>query len=133
MVASEHLFGVAHAFKNQLNETAKTFACLFDLPEADHHLLEGLGYPEAAKAFLHFLFFESGVYFGEVKRRYSLTQEVVGKQGVSFTNYHLTAYRKLPQIFEVLILGSFVSFYLALLHEVDPAQIPWVDYFKAKL
>ena len=82
---------------------------------------------------MHFLFFESGVYFGEVKRRYSLTQEVVGKQGVSFTNYHLTAYRKLPQIFEVLILGSFVSFYLALLHEVDPAQIPWVDYFKTEL
>jgi hypothetical protein len=40
---------------------------------------------------------------------------------------------KLEQIFEVLVLGEYVSFYLSMLYDIDPAPIPWVDYFKKKL
>ena len=40
---------------------------------------------------------------------------------------------RLGQVFEVLALGSFLSLYLAVLYDVDPSVIPWVDYFKQKL
>jgi glucose/mannose-6-phosphate isomerase len=133
LVASEHLVGSAHAFKNQLNENAKTFACLFDLPELNHHLMEGLTNPTQAKKLLHFVFLESEVYSREVKIRYPLTQEVVKKNGVGFEIYQTRFPRKLPQILEILALGSLVSFYLALLYDLDPSPIPWVDYFKKAL
>ena len=133
LVASEHLVGAAHAFKNQLNENSKTFATLFDLPELNHHLMEGLSHPSCLKDNLKFLFLESEYYTKEVQLRYPITQEVVEKQGIDSISYSFKEKRKLPQIFESLILGSYISFYLAMLNGEDPAPIPWVDYFKSKL
>ena len=133
LIASEHLLGVSHAFKNQLNENAKTFALLFDIPELNHHLLEGLRNPAEAKKFLHFIFLESDLYSKEVKLRYPITREVVEKQEVETSIYKLHSNKKLNQIFEELVFGSYVNFYLAMLYELDPAPIPWVDYFKEKL
>lgn len=133
LVASEHLIGVTHAFKNQLNENAKTFSLLFDIPELNHHLLEGLRNPAEVKRFLNFVFFESDLYSKEVKLRYPITREVVEKQEVETSVYKLHSNKKLDQIFEELIFGSFANLYLAVLYEINPAPIPWVDYFKAKL
>ncbi len=133
LISSEHLFGVTHAFKNQLNENSKTFALLFDIPELNHHLLEGLRNPAEVRKFLHFIFFESDLYTKEVKLRYPLTREVVEKQEVETSIYKLNSNKKLNQIFEELIYGSFVNLYLAILYEIDPSPIPWVDYFKERL
>jgi len=133
LFASEHLLGIAHAFKNQLNENSKAFSLLFDIPEANHHLMEGLRNPAEAKEFFHFLFLESDLYSKEVLKRYPITKEVVEKNEVSLSSYTLRSKKKLNQIFEILALGSFVSFYLAMLYDLDPTPIPWVDYFKEKL
>lgn len=133
LIASEHLIGVTHAFKNQLNENSKTFSLLFDIPELNHHLMEGLRNPAEAKKFLHFVFFESDLYSKEVKLRYPLTREVVEKQEIATDIYKLNSNKKLKQIFEELIFGSFVNLYLAVLYGIDPSPIPWVDYFKEQL
>ncbi len=133
LIASEHLFGVAHAFKNQLNENAKTFSLLFDIPELNHHLMEGLKNPSQAREILKFLFFESNLYSDGVNKRYPLTREVIEKNGYPYNLYPLRSSTKLEQVFEVLALGSFVSFYLAYLYQEDVSKIPWVDYFKEKL
>ena len=133
IVSSEHLLGVSHVFKNQLNETSKTYSNLFDLPELNHHLLEGLKLPPKSKEVLHFLFLYSKLYTDRVAKRYSITQEVVGKNSVSYSQYPLKSETKFEQVLEILCLGSFISFYLAKLSGVDPSEIPWVDYFKKKL
>ena len=133
LLASEHLVGIAHAFKNQLNENAKTFSLLFDIPEMNHHLLEGLGNPHRARELLNFVLLESELYSEEIKKRYPITREVIEKNGVETCLYKVRAEKKLDQIFEVLVLGSFVSLYLAILNDLDPTPIPWVDYFKSKL
>jgi glucose/mannose-6-phosphate isomerase len=133
LVSSEHLIGVSHVFKNQLNETSKTFSNLFDLPELNHHLLEGLKLPAKSKEVLHFLFLYSKLYTDRVVKRYPITQEVVEKNSVSHSLYTFSSNTKLEQIMELLCLGSFASFYLAVLSGTDPSEIPWVDYFKKKL
>ncbi len=131
--ASEHLVGIAHAFANQLNENSKTFSALFDLPEANHHLMEGLKFPANARELLTFLFVESKNYTPGVLKRYPITKEVLEKNGYPHATYTTTSEDKLEEIFEVLVLGSYVSFYLAMLNGVDPTPIPWVDYFKERL
>jgi len=133
MVASEHLVGVAHAVKNQLNETAKTFSGLFDLPELNHHLMEGLRNPAPIREHMKFLMFESELYDERIKMRYPITKEVLVKNEVNVIAYEVGARARLGQVFEVLALGSFLSLYLAVLYDVDPSVIPWVDYFKQKL
>lgn len=133
LIASEHLIGACHAFKNQLNENAKTFSLLFDIPELNHHLMEGLKNPSRGREIFKFLFFESDLYSEGVNKRYPLTQEVIEKNGYPFTIYPLRSETKLEQVFEILAFGSFTSFYLAFLYKEDLAKIPWVDYFKEKL
>lgn len=133
LIASEHLIGALHAFKNQLNEGSKTFSASFDIPELNHHLMEGLRNPAMAKEYLYFLFFESKLYSSRIQKRYPITREVVEKNEVDYGVYPLRSGKKIQQIFEVLSFGSFVHFYLAYIYGVDPLKIPWVDYFKEKL
>ena len=133
IVSSEHLIGSSHSFKNILNETSKTFSVLFDIPELNHHLMEGLRNPAEAKNYLKFVFIESDSYTPRVQKRYEITKEVVEKNDVDYITYQVSTTSKIEQIFEVVILGMFVSFYLSYLYGVDPSKIPWVDYFKEKL
>jgi len=133
IVASSHLLGIAHAFKNQVNENSKSFSLLFDIPELNHHLLEGLKNPALAKELYKFVFLESDIYDPDIFKRYKITQDVILKNEVGFEKYHLETITKLEQVFEILLLGSFVSFYLAMLYGIDPTPIPWVDYFKKEL
>ncbi|PIY59886.1 hypothetical protein COY95_04685, partial [Candidatus Woesearchaeota archaeon CG_4_10_14_0_8_um_filter_47_5] len=44
-VSAEFLFGNAHTARNQLHENAKQFGDMFEIPELNHHLLEGLRFP----------------------------------------------------------------------------------------
>jgi glucose/mannose-6-phosphate isomerase len=133
LVSSEHLFGVAHVFKNQINENAKTMALSFDIPELNHHLMEGLKNPTEAKELLHFVFLESKIYSKRVQKRYPLTMDVVNKNGYQHSSYTCEGISKLSQVFEVLALSSYLSFYLSEIYHEDASKIPWVDYFKEKL
>ncbi len=133
LVASEHLLGSVHAFKNQLNETAKTFSALFELPELNHHLLEGLQFPHDLANDIQFVFFESELYSDRVKKRYAITKEVLKKQRIDSLVYKVRSLDKLSQVLEVLTFGSFVQYYLALKNNVKMMEIPWVDYFKTEM
>lgn len=132
LFSSNWLAGNAHTFANQLNENAKTFAGWFLLPEANHHLMEGLVFPTAKKDLL-FVFFESGLDDEKIQKRIKLSQEAAKKSGISVVSHGLLEKSRLSQVFEFLTLGSYVSFYLAMLYGIDPTPIPMVDWFKKRI
>lgn len=131
LIGSEFLVGNLHAFQNQINESSKTFCSYFELPELNHHLMEGLANPKKNK--LIFFFVESDLYHPRNKKRYSLTKEVIRKNKIPFINYKLKSKDKFSQSLEFLSLSSLVSFYLSKLNRVNSIENPWVDYFKKKL
>jgi len=133
LVASEHLVGSTHVVTNQINESAKSFAASFDLPELNHHLMEGLSNPKALTRNMFFIFFESDFYHERVKKRYPLTKEVVEKNMIETYVYKSTGATPLKQAAEVILLGSYLQAYLALEYRENPLEIPWVDYFKKRL
>lgn len=133
LISSEHLKGPAHAFKNLLNETAKTFASTFDIPELNHHLLEGLMFPKTNPSTLHFVFLSSHNYHPEVQKRYLLTSQVVQKQNISTSILDFSGPNRLFDALSVVQTGAFVSFFLSQENEIDPGPVPWVDYFKDQL
>lgn len=130
---SEFLLGNTHVFSNQLNENAKNFATYFAIPELNHHLMEGLTWPKVASKLLEFLFIESDLYLSRNQARYTVTKKVIKRNGFDFVSYKAKEKTKIEQSFEILLFGSYISFYLALLNNLDPAAIPWVDYFKKEL
>jgi glucose/mannose-6-phosphate isomerase len=133
LVGSEFLIGSVHTFANQFNETAKTFATYFVLPELNHHLIEGLAFPKTNQRDLIFLLINSAFYLPKTQLRYQITEQVLVKNKIATLEYQPKSADKISQALEVLSLGSYVSFYLAILNKVDPSEIPCVDYFKKML
>lgn len=134
IVASEHLIGAAHVFNNQLNENAKHFSELREIPELNHHLMEGLAFPETNQQVLVFLFIFSHQYHPRNQIRFQVTKKVVEKNKVATKQLKIGAARsKLEEAFGLITLGGFIAFYTAMMHQLDPAPIPWVDFFKKKL
>lgn len=129
--ASEFLVGNARILRNQFNETSKSFSAFEDIPELNHHLMEGFVNPKDKKLITVFL--ESGLYSEVIKKRITLTKDVVSKNSVESLSYKVQASTKLAQMLEVLSFSGYLSLYLALLYGQDPSLIPWVDYFKEKL
>ncbi len=130
LVTSEHLKGAAHAVKNMFNENSKNFSVTFDLPELNHHLMEGLAFPKAAHQYLKFVFITSPKYHPDVKKRYPITQDVVSKQHYQYLTHELDAPSRFFEVMQFLQEGAYLSYCLALLNGIDPGPIPWVDYFK---
>ncbi len=133
VVASAHLAGNARALANQLNETAKSFAVPFEIPELNHHLMEGLLFPASNRGALLFLFIESPLYGARLRARYAATREVVARQAVAERTIAPRGDTPLAEALDALAFGSYLAFYLALRNGQDPAAIPWVDHFKARL
>lgn len=133
LVAAEFLAGNAHALRNHFCENSKNFASYLTLPDLNHFAMEGLSAPATLKKDLSFLFFESDLYNPRISRRIELTKEVVKKNGIEALAYKTTAATKLEQAFELLQFGMWLTFYLAILNQVNPAQITWVDWFKKEL
>jgi hypothetical protein len=133
VVASEHLAGNARALANLLNETAKSFAVPFEIPELNHHLMEGLALPASNPSSLAFLFLESGAYAPRTAARYAATREVVARQRIPDRTFAPARATPLDEALEALVFGSYVALYLALRSGQDPGAIPWVDHFKARL
>lgn len=132
-VASEHLSGNAHIAANQINENAKRFGGYFVVPEMNHHLMEGMPYPESNKNDIKFVLLESSLYDKRVQKRYEITKQVLDNKKIAFTSYQCQENKRLLQACEILVLGSYVSFYSAMLQGIDPTAIPLVDFFKAQL
>lgn len=130
-VAAEHLEGAVHVVQNQFNENGKTFAQYRVVPELNHHLMEGLRFPQENDKNLFFVLFNSGLYHHRTQRRVEITQQVLERAGIDSQVLDIDESTALEQVFEVITFGAFTNFYLAMLEGIDPAPIETVDFFKA--
>ncbi|OGV94685.1 hypothetical protein A3A66_01570 [Microgenomates group bacterium RIFCSPLOWO2_01_FULL_46_13] len=133
VITAEFLRGFGNGFANQINETAKLISDPRYIPELNHHLIEGLQRPESLNKNGLFLFVFSSLYSDPIKKRFTITKEVVEKQRLKTWWWELTGSGRLAQLLEAFTVSGFVTFYLALLYGTNPVEIPWVDYFKKRL
>ena len=133
LVGAEFLMGAVRVWRNQTHENAKQFALHFEIPELNHHLLEGMGFPKTNPKNLFFIFIKSGLYHPRNQKRIEITKKVLDGYKIKHLDIELSGKTKLMQVFELIQFGSFVTFYLSILNNLDPSPIPWVDYFKKKL
>jgi len=133
ITVAQHLEGAAHVFANQINENSKQYSEFRVIPEINHHLMEGLKFPQNNEHRLIYATFSSNLYLKSNQQRMILTQQVIEKNNLSYLDHQLTSPSKLTQAFELILLGSYTNYYLAMLNGQDPTPIPWVDWFKKQL
>lgn len=133
VVASGILGANAKIIANQINESAKNLATPYLIPEINHHLMEGLSLPSKSRRELMVLFLVSGSYSDLIQKRFKVTAQVLNRQRVNFEFYQINSGSHLGDALATLCFGSWLSFYLAVLNGVNPAIVPFVDYFKKEM
>ncbi len=131
VIGAEHLSGNTQILRNQFNETSKTFSTNFLVPDLNHHLMEGLKFPSDDSLF--FLIFNSPNYSPKIKKRIELTLQVIKDNGHEAHEFMASGQTLYDDFLEVLIYGNYLSLFLALRYDQNPAINPWVDWFKEKL
>ena len=131
VIGAEHLTANALIVRNQFNETSKTFSSFYIVPDLNHHLMEGLAFPKESK--LLFMMLNSDNFSAKNGKRMSLTKEVIEKNGHEVFEYKTKGANIYEDFMEVLAYGSYLTLYLGLLNQQNPAINPWVDWFKEEL
>ncbi len=129
--AAEHLSGNGQILRNQFNETSKTFSDYYLVPDLNHHLMEGLQFPQPSQ--LSFILLNTKNYSPKIKRRMELTLDVVKQNNQDIYEFTTEGQTIYDDVLEVIAYGSYLTLFLALYYDQNPAVNPWVDYFKAEL
>lgn len=124
---------VAFRWKTQLNENSKTCAFSECMPELNHNAVVGYGFPSwlAQKAFVVML--RSPSLHPRVLTRYRVTGELLADAGIAHEIVEAKGESPLSQIASAVLLGDYVSYYLAMLNEVDPSPVAAINYLKGRL
>jgi len=130
VVAGEFLTGNAHILQNQFNESSKTFATYFTLPELNHHLLEALVKPKKLSKKIHFLFLTSPLYSKKMTDRTKNTASILQKFNIGYTMIEAIEDNQFVAALNMIAAGGLLSLELARVNKVDPSPVPVVEMFK---
>jgi glucose/mannose-6-phosphate isomerase len=123
---------VAYRWKSQINENAKLPAFASELPELDHNELCGWeGAPERGP-FAAVLLEDPGDH-DRLAARHELTAGLIEQAGSRVARLRARGETALERVMSLVLLGDLVSVYLAVLRDVDPADIAVLDRLKAQL
>lgn len=124
---------VAQRWKAQLNENSKVWAFYEILPELDHNAVVGYQFPSEIRRETMVVLLHSSLLHPRVSMRYRLTAEILAKEAVKHQTVEAIGTTALAQMMGSVLLGDYVSFYLAILNGVDPTQVAPIDYLKSRL
>jgi glucose/mannose-6-phosphate isomerase len=125
---------VAHRWKTQLNESAKTWAFYEELSELHHNAIVSYDLPRSTQKETVVVLLESTTLIHpRVNLRYGFTRDLLKKAGVSTLSADAGTGSALAQMMSLVLLGDFVATYLAFLYGVDPTPTTVIDELKAWL
>jgi glucose/mannose-6-phosphate isomerase len=124
---------VARRWKDQINENAKVPAFASTLPELDHNEIAGIAGIGALGAKTRVVMLRDPRNHRQVVRRFALTQELVQREVAGVLSITAEGQGALARMLDLVMLGDYVSIYLALLSDVDPGPIPVIARLKERL
>jgi glucose/mannose-6-phosphate isomerase len=128
-----HLAEVAHRWKTQLNENAKVWSFFEQLPELNHNSVVGYQFPQELAERILVVMLISSLDHPRHKARFRVTQEILAKRGIAYETIEARGKSLLAQMLSAIHLGDYVSFYLAMLYEIDPTPVKTINYLKERL
>jgi len=123
---------IAHRWKTQFNENSKVLAFWNVFPELNHNEVVGWEKERNLNKF-YFLFIRDKEEGERIKKRIEITQNILKDKGASWEEIWTRGESLLTRIFSAIYFGDWVSFYLALLQNVDPTAIKTIDLLKQKM
>ncbi|WP_338766556.1 bifunctional phosphoglucose/phosphomannose isomerase [Bernardetia sp. ABR2-2B] len=120
-------------FQQQINENAKQLCHVAVFPEMNHNELVGWHMPKEILSKTHILLFHSDYDHERVSRRMEICETIFNKHTDSITHISAKGNSFLEQIFYLIYLTDWVSYYLAEENGVDPFPVEVINYLKSSL
>jgi glucose/mannose-6-phosphate isomerase len=130
---AEHLSEVASRWKIQINENAKAWSINAAFPELNHNTTTGYEFPTWMSQKTLIIMLRSESLHPRVELRYGITGDINNRAGIRYEIVDARGKSKLAQMMSLVLMGDYVSYYMALLYGVDPYPIRAVEYLKAEL
>jgi len=127
------LSAVANRWKTQFNENSKHWAFFEVLPELNHNAVVGFGIPRAVREQTIVLMLRSSLDHPRVQVRWEVTRELLLRKGVAAETLQGRGESRLAQMLSLSLFGDYVSFYLAMLNDVDPTPVETIAFLKQRL
>jgi glucose/mannose-6-phosphate isomerase len=121
---------LAMIWKIKINENAKTPAFYNFFPELNHNEMVGFTLPQGK---FHILTLLDKKDHPQNIRRIKITAELLKKKGIETTLIEMPDSNVFNTIFSTLILGDWISYYLALAYKQNPTPVAMVEDLKNKL
>jgi glucose/mannose-6-phosphate isomerase len=124
---------VAHRWKTQINENSKASAFYETFSELNHNAVVGYQFPRELASNIYVVMLRSSSLHPRMLIRYQVTGELLKQSGISHETIDSQSKSELSQMMGLIYLGDWVSYYLAILNEIDPTPVKAIDYLKKRL
>ena len=128
--SSQILDAVNLRWRCQIQENAKNFVCGNLLPEMNHNEINSFRFPSQVKNNFKVIFLKDILDNDRVKIRFDALEQVIDKYSPNTISLTGDGKYFLSRIFDLIYLGDWTSYYLALLNETDPTPIPEILFLK---
>lgn len=125
---------VAHRLKTQFNENSKILASWDVFPEMNHNeIVPFSGEGKVSLQNFYPIFIRDREENPRISQRISITQQLLKKRRIGYSEIWTEGESPVTRVFSSIYIGDWVSFYLAILQEVDPTPVKFIDLLKDEL
>lgn len=123
IVSSGILTAVGRRWKTQLNENAKQAAFTEIMPEAMHNAIEGLDEPARVRDDLIYIILTNSFDLPDLLNQFDRLKNVLDDKKIIYQFVPAEGEDIFSQKLSILLLGDWVSFYLAMLFNINPTPV----------
>jgi len=120
-------------WRGQLAENSKTLSSSHVFPEMNHNEIVGWGFPEKLLKDFKVIILSDKNDHKRTLERIRISRAIIGKSGAEIIEIKRDKGGLLARAYSLMYIGDFVSFYLAVLNNIDPTPVKSVDYLKSEL
>ncbi|MCM8763929.1 MAG: bifunctional phosphoglucose/phosphomannose isomerase [Candidatus Omnitrophica bacterium] len=131
--SGEGLLPAATRWKTQIAENSKQMVAVNVFPEMNHNEIMAWNFPSHLISNSVVFFLRDSKDNERVRLRMNLTGEILKSKSIPVYDVESQGIQTVERIFSLILLGDWISFYLALLNGVDPTEIKEISYLKKKL
>lgn len=128
-----YLKTISRRWQNQVHENAKSPAFANNLPEMNHN--EIVGWESDMEHLDRFIvvFLENENPHPRIQKRIELSKKIIKERGIEVVDIYTSGTTIMERVFSLIVLGDWMSYFLALAYKKDPATIKNIDFLKQEM
>ncbi|TFG90053.1 MAG: bifunctional phosphoglucose/phosphomannose isomerase [Candidatus Atribacteria bacterium] len=127
------LKAVAMRWKTQINENSK-WPCFWNVfPELDHNEIVGYEIENNINRQVKIVYLQDKEGSLRVEQRRGITRKIIENKVAEFIICPTKGKGKMARMFSLIYLGDLVSYYLAILNQIDPSPVACIEDLKKEL